>query len=115
MAAGVAALNGPQECVHEMTAAYTERRKFLLDALEEIPGVECAPVEGAFYIVPSFPQSQRTSLELSERLLEDALIASTPGSAFGDAGEGHVRFSFAASMEELEKMVERLSRLAPEL
>ena len=115
MAAGVAALNGPQECVHEMTAAYTERRKFLLDALEEIPGVECAPVEGAFYIFPSFPQSQRTSLELSERLLEDALIASTPGSAFGDAGEGHVRFSFAASMEELEKMVERLSRLAPEL
>ncbi len=115
MAAGVAALNGPQECVHEMTAAYAKRREFLLDALDEIPGVECPPVEGAFYIFPKFPESELTSLELSRRLLEDGLIASTPGSAFGQAGEGHVRFSFAASMEDLERTVERLAKLAPTL
>jgi aspartate aminotransferase len=115
MAAGVAALQGPQDCVHEMTAAYAARRKFLLDALDEIPGVVCPPVQGAFYIFPSFPNSKLTSLQLSERLLEDGLIATTPGSAFGAAGEGHVRFSFAASMGNLEKMVERLAILAPDL
>ena len=115
MAAGVAALNGPQECVHEMTAAYAKRREFLLDALDEIPGVVCPPVEGAFYIFPKFPESVLASLELSRRLLEDGLIASTPGSAFGQAGEGHVRFSFAASMEDLERTVERLAKLAPTL
>jgi len=115
MAAGVAALNGPQDCVRRMTAAYTQRRTFLLDALEEIQGVECAPVEGAFYLFPKFPNSNRTSLELSEMLLEDGLIATTPGHAFGESGEGHVRFSFAANMEDLERMVERLAKLAPEL
>lgn len=115
MAAGAAALNGPQDCVQDMTRAYADRRKFLLDALEEIPGVECGPVEGAFYIFPTFPESKKTSLELCERLLEDALIATTPGSAFGEAGEGHVRFSFAASMDDLERTVERLARIAPQL
>ena len=57
MAAGVAALNGPQECVHEMTAAYAARRRFVLDALEEIPGIECPPVEGAFYVFPKFTRT----------------------------------------------------------
>ena len=115
MAAGAAALTGPQDCVRQMTAAYAHRRRFLLDALGEIPGVECPPVEGAFYIFPTFPQSGKTSLELSSLFLEQGLIATTPGSAFGDAGEGHVRFSFAASMDDLERTVERLSRLVPDL
>lgn len=115
MAAGVAALNGPQDCVHQMTEAYAQRRKFLLDALDEIPGIECPPVEGAFYIFPKFPESRKSSLELCQQLLEDGLIATTPGSAFGAAGEGHVRFSFAASTADLERTVERLAKLAPEL
>lgn len=115
MAAGVAALTGPQVAVHEMTAAYAQRREFLLDAMEEIDGIECMPVEGAFYLFPKFPNSSLTSLELSERLLVDSLIATTPGSAFGESGEGHVRFSFAASMDDLERTVERLAKLAPQL
>jgi aspartate aminotransferase len=115
MAAGAAALNGPQDCVRQMTEAYARRRQFLLDALEEIPGVECPPVEGAFYIFPRFPESRKTSLELCSLLLEKGLIATTPGNAFGRAGEGHVRFSFAAHMDDLEQAVERLSRLVPEL
>ncbi len=115
MAAGVAALNGPQDCVHEMTAAYAARRRFVLDALEEIPGVECAPIDGAFYVFPRFTRSQRSSLELSTVLLEQALIASTPGSAFGPAGEGHVRFSIATDPRDLERAVERLVQLAPNI
>ena len=115
MVAGAVALNGPQDCVHEMVAAYARRRNFLLDALEEIPGISSSPIEGAFYLFAKFTQTDKKSLEISQILLEDGLIASTPGSAFGEAGEGYVRFSFATSMSELEKTVERLAHLAPGL
>ena len=115
MAAGVAALNGPQACVHEMTAAYTQRRKFVLDAFEEIDGIECAPIEGAFYVFPKFTNTDKSSLEVANLLIEKALIVGTPGSAFGEAGEGHVRFSIATAMTDLEKMVERLAKVAPNL
>lgn len=115
MAAGVAALNGPQDCVREMTAAYAARRRFMLDALAEIPGIECPPIEGAFYIFPKFTHTQKNSLEIANLLLEKALIATTPGIAFGPAGEGHVRFSIATRMEDLERTVERLARVVPEL
>jgi len=115
MTAGVAALNGPQECVREMTAAYDARRRFVLDAMEEIPGIECPPVEGAFYVFPRFTQTEKTSLEISSILIEDALIATTPGIAFGEAGEGHVRFSIATDMRDLERMVDRLALIVPRL
>jgi aspartate aminotransferase len=115
MAAGVAALTGPQECVHEMTAAYDARRRFMLEALDEIPGIECPPIDGAFYVFPRFTQSEQSSLEISTALLEQALIATTPGIAFGPAGEGHVRFSIATHMHDLERTVERLARVAPTL
>jgi aspartate aminotransferase len=115
MAAGVAALNGPQACVQEMTAAYAARRRFMLDALEEIPGVECPPIDGAFYVFPRFTQTTKSSLEISTLLLEETLIATTPGIAFGPAGEGHVRFSIATHMHDLERTVERLARVAPTL
>ena len=115
MAAGVAALNGPQDCVREMTAAYDARRKFVLDALEEIPGIECPPVEGAFYIFPRFTATKKNSLEITAALIEEALVVGTPGSAFGPAGEGHVRFSIAERTADLEKMVERFARVVPTL
>jgi len=115
MAAGVAALNGPQDCIAEMTAAYAARREFVLDAFEEIPGIECPPMEGAFYAFPRFTATEKGSIEISKILLEDALIASTPGAAFGEAGEGHVRFSTANSMEMLEKLVDRLAKIVPVL
>ena len=115
MAAGVAALNGPQEAVHAMTAAYAQRRRFVLDAMDEIPGLECAPIEGAFYVFPKFTATKKNSLEIANILLEKSLIASTPGIAFGAAGEGHVRFSIATHMHDLERMVERLAQIVPTL
>lgn len=115
MAAGVAALNGPQECVHAMTAAYTQRRRFVLDAFEEIPGIECNPIEGAFYVFPKFTETKKSSLEIASLLLDEALIAATPGIAFGDSAEGHVRFSIATHTSDLEKMVERMAKLVPNL
>ncbi len=115
MTAGAAALNGPQACVRDMTASYADRRRFVLDAFEEIPGIECPPIEGAFYAFPKFTHTDKASLEIAEILLEKELIAATPGAAFGDAGEGHIRFSFATHMNDLERMVERLAKLIPDL
>ncbi len=115
MAAGVAALNGPQDCVKEMTASYAVRRNYLLDALDEIPGIESSPIEGAFYLFARFTNTDKGSLEISQILIEEALIATTPGIAFGQAGEGYVRFSFAAGMTDLEKTVERLAKVVPNL
>ena len=115
MAAGVAALTGPQECIKEMVGVYDQRRKLVLDAFEEIPGIECPPVEGAFYVFPKFTHSKKSSLEITQALIDEALVVSTPGSAFGAAGEGHIRFSIAERTSDLEKMVDRLAKVTPRL
>ncbi len=115
MAAGIAALNGPQDCIQEMVASYAARRRFMLSAFDEIPGIECAPPQGAFYLFPRFPQSSLNSVQLAGALLDKSDIACTPGVEFGAAGEGHVRFSIATAMSDLERAVERLARLAPQL
>jgi aspartate aminotransferase len=83
--------------------------------LEEIPGIECPPIEGAFYIFPKFTATRKGSLEIANIFLEQGLIATTPGVAFGDAGEGHVRFSIATHMHDLERTVERLAQIVPTL
>lgn len=115
MHAAVAALNGPQDCVADMRESYKARRDFMVPALNAIDGVSCRSIEGAFYLFPSFPNSERNSLELADALLEKAGIAATPGIAFGSSGEGHVRFSIATAPSELERAVERLAKIAHEL
>ena len=115
MAAGVAALTGPQACVKEMVAVYDERRRLVLDAFEEIPGLECPPVEGAFYVFPRFTQTKKNSLEITQALIDAALVVGTPGSAFGPAGEGYVRFSIAERTPDLEKMLDRMAKVVPTL
>lgn len=115
MHAAVAALNGPQDAVEEMRASYEARRDFMVPALNAIDGIECRSIEGAFYLFPRFPNSDKNSLELADALLDKAGIAGTPGIGFGSSGEGHVRFSIATAMSELERAVERLQKVAKEL
>jgi aspartate aminotransferase len=115
MIAAVAALNGPQDIVDEMCRSYQERRDFMVKALNEIPGVSCRNPEGAFYLMPEFTDTERNSIELADALLDKAEIAATPGVAFGQSTEKHVRFSIATAMEELERAVERMARVAPTL
>lgn len=115
MHATIAALNGPQNCVTEMRDAYQKRRDFMVKALNEIDGIHCRNIEGAFYLFPSFPGSSKNSMELADALLDKAGIAGTPGIGFGQAGEGHIRFSIATAMSDLEKAVERLAKVAHEL
>ena len=115
MHAAVAALKGPKEVTRAMCAEYQQRRDYMVPALNAIPGVECLDIEGAFYLFPRFPNSRRNSAELAEALIEKAGIASVPGGAFGKSGEGHVRFTIATAMNELEKAVEKLAKVAHEI
>jgi aspartate aminotransferase len=115
MHAAVAALQGPQDCVLEMRDAYKARRDFLVKALNEVEGVACQNIEGAFYLFPTFPGSSKNSMDLAEGLLDHAGIAGTPGIAFGNSGEGHMRFSIATAMDDLERAAERLAKTAHKL
>src|SRR5215813_1622227 len=109
--AALEALTGPQESVGIMLAEYAKRRKFVLDRLRAIPGVECADPGGAFYAYPNisaaFGRSGiKDSVDFSARLLKDAHVAVTPGEAFGTVE--HIRMSYATSMEQLDKGLKRL-------
>jgi aspartate/methionine/tyrosine aminotransferase len=96
-----------------MRDAYQQRRDFMVAALNAIEGVECRSIEGAFYLFPRFPHSQKNSLELADALLEHAQIAATPGIAFGQSGEGHLRFAISTAQTDLERAAERVARVVP--
>lgn len=115
MHACVAALNGPQESISRMCDAYQQRRDFMVQALNEIEGIECRSIEGAFYLFPRFLHTSRNSLELADALLEKAQIAAVPGIAFGRSGEGHLRFAISTARPELERAVKRLVKIAHQL
>jgi aspartate aminotransferase len=118
-AAAVAALNGPQDCVEEMRVAFRERHEFMLDALNELPGVDCPACDGAFYAFPSFQAvidrmgNIKDDVELATWLLEEAGVATVPGTAFG--APGHLRLSFASSLEDLGEAIERIRTALPPL
>ena len=107
-AAGVAALQGPQHCVAEMTAEYDRRRRFMTDALNSIPGVHCPLPEGAFYLFPEVTFQGMDSNALAEWMIEKAHVAVTPGSAFGNAGTRNIRLTFATSMVNLHQAAEQM-------
>ena len=111
MAAGAVALNDSQDAVEEMRLSYKARRDYMVPALNAIPGVECDSPQGAFYLFVRFPGLSDDSMEIADILLEEAEIAGTPGIAFGQAGEAHVRFSIATAMSELERAVGRIEGL----
>jgi len=104
-AAAAAALDGDQRCVSEMCQAFKQLHDWLVPALNELPGVSCEPGEGAFYAFADFSGAIEKlglddDLELAEHLLEKALVATVPGTAFGTAG--HLRLSFACGLDTLK-------------
>jgi aspartate aminotransferase len=115
MAGGVAALSGPQDCVQEMVESYRDRSRYMVDALNSIPGVDCPMPEGAFYLFPRFTATSLTTVAIAEQLLERAGVATVPGVAFGMGGEGHVRLTVATSRSDLERAAARLIDVAPTL
>lgn len=111
--AAVAALDGDQGPVKDMTAAYRNRHDYVVTALNEIPGFECRPGEGTFYAFPRVTGAMdslgmASDTALVEHLLNEADVAMVPGSAFG--APGYIRLSFACSMETLEEAMRRIKR-----
>src|SRR6266850_469286 len=104
--AAIEALTGSQDSVGQMLQAYSERRDWLIPALNGLPGVTCATPEGAFYAFPNIKGTGLTSEDLTTRLLEEAHVAVTPGDAFG--APGYLRLSYATSMEKLAEGVKRI-------
>ncbi|MGH9657281.1 MAG: pyridoxal phosphate-dependent aminotransferase [Bryobacteraceae bacterium] len=108
--AAVEALRGPQDSVQAMLAEYRRRREFVVARLRRIPGVACAEPRGAFYAYPNIGAvlGGSSTLAFADRLLAEAHVAVVPGEAFGT--DRHIRISYATSMQELERGLDRLHR-----
>jgi aspartate/methionine/tyrosine aminotransferase len=109
--AGMEALTGPQDAVDTMLTAFDERRKHIVDLLNDMPGVTCHLPKGAFYVFPKVDVPGVTSKELQEKILVEGGVACLSGTAFGEYGEGFLRFSFAASIETIDEGMRRVRKV----
>lgn len=109
--AGIAALEGPQDAVHQMVKAFDERRRVIVPMLNQLPGFKCVNPGGAFYAFPNITGTGMTAKELQTRMLEEAGVATVAGTSFGVNGEGYIRFSYANSTENIKKAIERIGTL----
>jgi len=112
--AGLAALDGPQDAVHDMVAAFATRRKVIVRALNQLPGVTCVEPGGAFYAFPNVSGTGLGSREFQDVMLSEAGVAALSGTAFGAHGEGYLRFSYANSVENIEEAMRRIGKLLTE-
>jgi aspartate aminotransferase len=106
--AGIEALRGPQDVVDRMRAEFQERRDVMVAGLNKIKGFSCRLPHGAFYVFPNIKATGWRSKKLGDALLDDAGVAALSGAAFGDFGEGYLRFSVANSVENIEKALDRI-------
>ena len=105
--AGLAALTGPQEPVADMVAEFRRRRDAIVAGLNEIPGLRCLSPAGAFYVFPNV-SALGDSARLANRLLDEGGVALLDGGAFGAAGKGYLRLSYANSLPNIERALERM-------
>ncbi len=109
--AGIAALDGSDEPINDMMKEFDKRRKFIHAGLNNIPGVECSMPGGAFYAFPRVIDTGMNGSEFSKKCMYEAGVAIVPGTAFGKTSVDYVRFSFAASMENIEKALEKIKKM----
>ncbi|MEM3581238.1 MAG: pyridoxal phosphate-dependent aminotransferase [Candidatus Bathyarchaeia archaeon] len=113
--AGVEALKGPQDSVGKMVAEFRKRREVIVSGLNNIKGITCKKPKGAFYVFPNIKGIGKTSKEFSDYLLNEAGVAVLPGTSFGKYGEGYLRISFANSIENIKKALDRISKTVEKL
>lgn len=107
--AGVEALKGPQDEPERMVSEFRRRREVIVSGLNSIKGITCRKPHGAFYVFPNITGTGMKSQELSDYLLNKAGVAVLPGTSFGKYGEGYIRISFANSIENIKKALNRIS------
>ena len=112
--AALAALTGPQDSVAQMLETFDERRRFVVDALNNLTGVNCITPKGAFYAFPNISETGWQAKPLASALLEEAGVAVIGGPDFGTLGEGYIRLSYANSLENIELALERMAKFLKE-
>ncbi len=106
--AGIADLNGPQDCVTEMVAEFDRRRRIVVDGLNALPGISCIEPKGAFYAFPNVSRTGWKAKALASALLDEAGVATIGGPDFGVHGEGFLRLSYANSAENIRRALGRM-------
>ena len=109
--AGVAALTGPHDAIDAMVAEFVRRREVLVEGLNRLPGVSCVMPRGAFYAFPNVTATGIDERTLATRMLDEAGVAVLAGTDFGEYGAGHIRLSYANSLEHLQEALEYMSGL----
>ncbi|HWL11798.1 MAG TPA: aminotransferase class I/II-fold pyridoxal phosphate-dependent enzyme, partial [Ureibacillus sp.] len=112
--AAIEALRNGRADVEEMVKSYRRRRNYIVQSFNEI-GLHCHEPGGAFYAFPSIQSTGLTSQEFAEKLLMQEGVAVVPGDVFGESGEGHIRCSYASSLEQLQEAVKRIKRFIDSL
>jgi aspartate aminotransferase len=109
--AGMAALKGDQTESTKMVEEFRRRRNVIVDGLNKIPGIRCVMPHGAFYVFPNVKGLGMATREIADKLLYEAGVATLAGTAFGKYGEGYLRFSYATSMENIHKALDRIRKV----
>jgi len=109
--AGIAALDGPDDSIHKMMDKFTQRRKLIHDGLNSLPGIECSLPGGAFYAFPKVIGTGMDGTEFCKRAMHEAGVAIVPGTAFGKTCKDYVRFSFAASQDNISNALENIKKM----
>lgn len=113
--AGIEALTGEQSIAEDMIAEFKRRRDVIVDGLNAIPGFRCHRPQGAFYVFPNIEATGRSSQFMADYLLNEAGVACLSGTAFGAHGEGYIRFSYANSVENIQKALGRIKEAMEKL
>jgi len=109
--AGIAALDGPDEPINNMMKKFDQRRKLIHEGLNNLPGIECSLPGGAFYAFPKVIGTGMNGSEFSKKCMYEAGVAIVPGIAFGKTAIDYVRFSFAASQDNIKKALEKIEKM----
>jgi len=109
--AGIAALDGSDDPIHEMMAKFDQRRKLIHEGLNNLPGVECSLPGGAFYAFPKVIGTGMNGEEFAKKCMYEAGVAIVPGTAFGKTCQDYVRFSFAASQDNISNALENIKKM----
>ena len=108
---GISALDGPEESIEEMMKKFSARRKLIHEGLNNLKGIECSLPGGAFYAFPNVKETGMNGAEFSKKCLHEAGIAIVPGTAFGKFAKDYVRFSFAASRDNISQALEKIKKI----
>ena len=109
--AGIAALDGPDDSINDMLDKFTLRRNLIHKGLNDLPGIECSLPGGAFYAFPNVKGTGMTGAEFCKKAMHEAGVAIVPGTAFGQTCQDYVRFSFAASRDNIQQALENIGKM----